>query len=214
MVLPRKTRRLRLSTTATTLLVGSADRLWLSRLQRFLRYCDRIDVVHNVVLRVSLLALLCLVLGAGPASAHASLVSSDPGNGSSVATAPRMITFTFNENIGNPACVAVRAPDGTKVKVSDVSAIDTAVTAIVAPTNQKGRYTATYRVVSADGHPIEGTIRWTTTTGETVKQVDQPKEKSFVHRHRSHFFWGILAAAVAIGLILAPLRGRDDKSNA
>ncbi|MDR7086870.1 methionine-rich copper-binding protein CopC [Aeromicrobium panaciterrae] len=168
--------------------------------------------MRNVVLRVSLLALLCLALGAGPASAHASLVGSDPGDGSSIATAPRMITFTFNENIGNPAFVAVRAPDGAKVAVSDVSATDATVTAIVAPSNQKGRYTATYRVVSADGHPVEGTINWTTTTGETVKQVDQPKEKSFVHRHRSHFFWGILAAAVAVGLILAPLRGRDDQS--
>lgn len=166
--------------------------------------------MRNVVLRVSLLALLCLALGAGPASAHASLVGSDPGDGASIASAPRSITFTFNEAIGNPAFVAVRAPDGTKVAVSDVSALDSTVTAIVAPSNQKGRYTATYRVVSADGHPVEGTIHWTTTTGETVKQVDQPEEKSFVHRHRSHFFWGILAAAVAIALLLAPLRGRDD----
>lgn len=170
--------------------------------------------MRNVLLRVSLLALLCLALGAGPASAHASLVSSDPEDGSSIAAAPRSIAFTFNENIGNPAFVAVRAPDGTKVAVSDVSAVDAMVTAIVAPSNQKGRYTATYRVVSADGHPVEGTIDWTTTTGQTVKQVDPPEETSFVHRHRSHFFWGILAAAVAIGLLLAPLRGRDDKSNA
>ncbi len=168
----------------------------------------------NVVLRVSLLALLCLALGAGPASAHASLVGSDPGDGSSIAAAPRSITFTFNENIGNPAFVAVRAPDGAKVKVSDVSAIDAKVTAILAQTDQKGRYTATYRVVSADGHPVEGTIHWTTTTGQTVKQVDTPKEKSFVHRHRSHFFWGILGGALAIGLLLAPLRGRDDPNDA
>lgn len=120
------------------------------------------------------------------------------------------MTFTFNENIGNPAFVAVRAPDGSKVEVSDVSAVDTKVSATLAATDQKGQYTASYRVVSADGHPVEGTIEWTTTTGETVEQVDQPEEKSFVHRHRSHFFWGILGAALAIALLLAPLRSRHD----
>ncbi|WP_332641962.1 copper resistance CopC family protein [Aeromicrobium sp.] len=170
--------------------------------------------MRNVVLRVSLLALLCLALGAGPASAHASLVGSDPEDGSSIAAAPRSIAFTFSENIGNPAFVAVRAPDGTKVEVSDVSAVDATVTAIVAPSNQKGRYTATYRVVSADGHPVEGRIDWTTTTGQTVKQVNLPEEESFVHRHRSHFIWGILAAAVAIALLLAPLRGRNEQNDA
>lgn len=169
---------------------------------------------------MSLLALLCtvlefcIVLGAGPAAAHASLTGSDPEDGATLETSPTSITFTFNENIGNPAYVAVRAPNGGKVTVSKVSAVDSLVTATLAATDQKGRYTATYRVVSADGHPVEGTIEWTTTTGQTVKQVDPPAEKSFVHRHRSHFFWGILAAAVAIALLLAPLRGKDDQSNA
>lgn len=180
----------------------------------WLWHCDRIDVVRNVVLRGSLLALLCLALGAGPASAHASLVGSDPGDGASIATSPTSITFTFNENIGNPAYVAVRAPNGDKVTVSDVSAVDAEVTAALSASDQKGRYTATYRVVSADGHPVEGTITWTTTTGRTVEQVDPPAQKSFVHRHRAHFFWGILAAAVAIALLLAPLRGRGDKNDA
>lgn len=170
--------------------------------------------MHNVVVKVSLLALLCLVLGAGPAAAHASLVGSDPEDGASLATLPSSVTLTFNETIGNPAYVAVIAPDGSKVDVANVSAVDATVTAAIAPADQKGRYSVSYRVVSADGHPVEGTLTWTTTTGRTVKQVEPPEEKGFVHRHRSHFFWGILAAAVAIALLLAPLRGRDDKNHA
>jgi len=166
--------------------------------------------VRNVGLRVSLLALLCLGLGAGPATAHASLVGSNPEDGSTRPTAPAAVTFTFNENIGNPAYIAVRAPDGTRVKLSGVSAVDSEVSASLASVDQKGRYTASYRVVSADGHPVEGTIHWTTTSGRTVKQVDPPEEKSFVHRHRAHLFWGILAATIAIGLLLSPLRRPRD----
>lgn len=162
--------------------------------------------MHNVVLRVALLSIALLLVGSGPASAHASLVGSDPEDGATLSEAPSAITFTFNENIGNPAYVAVTAPDGSKVEVSDVKAVDREVIATLADPDQRGRYTATFRVVSSDGHPVEGSIGYSTTTGRTVTQVDPPEEEAFIHRHSAHLFWGILAAAVAIALLLAPLR--------
>jgi methionine-rich copper-binding protein CopC len=170
--------------------------------------------VRNVVIRGAVLGLALLVLGSGPASAHASLVGSDPKDGSSHAAAPTTITLTFNENVGNPAFIAVTAPDGTKVKVSGTTAVDGTVTATVADVDKKGRFTASYRVVSADGHPVEGTLHYTVTTGRTVKQVDTAESETFLHRHSAHLFWGILAAAIAIALLLMPLRRRDDQGNA
>ena len=169
--------------------------------------------MHNVVLRVALLSLTLLLVGSGPASAHASLVGSDPEDGATLAAAPTTITFTFSENIGNPAYVSVAAPNGSKIDVSDVRAVDNKVSSTVAEVNQKGRYTAAYRVVSADGHPVEGTIHYSATSGRTVEQVEAPDEETFIHRHSDHLVWGILAAAVAIALLLAPLRRRDDKKH-
>jgi methionine-rich copper-binding protein CopC len=163
---------------------------------------------------VALLSFVLLLVGSGPASAHASLVGSDPEDGAALKSAPSAITFTFNENIGNPAYIAVTAPNGAKIDVSDVRAIDNKITATLADVDQRGRYTASYRVVSADGHPVEGTIHYSATSGRKVSQVDPPEDKTFFHRHRSHVFWGILAAAIAIALLLAPLRRRDDKSDA
>jgi len=162
--------------------------------------------VRNVVLRVALLSSALVLLGSGPASAHASLSGSDPKDGATLRTAPTEITFTFNENVGNPAYISVVAPNGSKVDVGKVRAIDNTVTAALPDVNQKGRYSASYRVVSADGHPVEGTIHYSSATGRVVQQVTPPAEKTFIHRHRAHLFWGILAAAVAIALLLAPLR--------
>lgn len=153
-------------------------------------------------------------MGSGPASAHASLVGSDPADGATIAAAPSALTFSFNENIASPAYVAVTAPDGSKIEVSEVTAVDKEVTATLADPDQRGRYTATFRVVSADGHPVEGLIDYTATSGRAVTQVDPPTQEAFIHRHSAHLFWGILAAAVAIVLLLAPLRRRDDSSNA
>ena len=162
--------------------------------------------MRNVVLRVALLSFALLLWGR--ARRRRMRRSSGPTPRTEPRSRPHRsaITFTFNENIGSPAYIAVIAPSGTKVDVGDVRAIDNKVTATLPDVDQKGRYTASYRVVSADGHPVEGTIHFTTTTGRTVKQVDAPDEETFIHRHSAHLFWGILAAAVAIALLLAPLR--------
>jgi methionine-rich copper-binding protein CopC len=166
------------------------------------------------VARGIVLCLVLLIIGSAPASAHAALIDSDPEDGSSLDAAPTMITLTFSEEIGNPAFIAVTAPDGTKVRVSGVKAVDNTVTATVADIGEKGRYGASYRVVSADGHPVEGTLSYTVTSGRTVDQVDSEDSETFLHRHSAHLFWGILAAAIAIAMLLAPLRRRDDAGHA
>ena len=173
--------------------------------------------MRNVVLRRGILLGLVLPIafavggiGAGPAGAHAALVGSDPADGTSSATAPTSITFTFNENIAQPAYIAVKAPDGSTIDVGTVRAVDNQATATIEDVGQRGRYSASYRVVSADGHPVVGTVTYDVTTGRSVTQVDAPAEETFLHRHTSHLIWGVLAAVVAIALLLAPLRRRHD----
>lgn len=175
---------------------------------------------NNVLLRGILGGIVLSVilvtsgLGSGPASAHAALVGSDPEDGASLPAAPTSITLRFNENVAQRAFVAVAAPDGTQLSVTEVHAVDNTVTATVAAADQKGRYSASFRVVSADGHPVTGTLTFDVTTGRTVSQVEAPAEETFLHRHRSHVFWGVLAAVIAIALLLAPLRRRDDADSA
>jgi len=156
-----------------------------------------------------------VVLASGPALAHAALIETDPADGSTHATAPSTATLTFNETVGN-AAVVVSAPDGSSVEVSDVRSVDRRVTATVADVDQRGTYTLSYRVVSADGHPVEGTIHYDVTTGREVTQqqpIPQADDESFIHRHRSHIIWAILAVGLGIILLLEPLRRRDDSDN-
>jgi methionine-rich copper-binding protein CopC len=174
-------------------------------------HCDRIGVVrNNLLLRGLMTAAVVTVLGAGPASAHSARVGTDPEDGATLSTAPASITFTFNENVSRRAQVAIAAPDGTQVDLGKVAAVDNTVTATIPDVDQRGTYSASYRVVSADGHPVTGTITYKVTAGRAVTQVEAPAQEGFVHRHRSHLFWGVLAAVVAIVLLLAPLRKRDD----
>lgn len=147
----------------------------------------------------------CLVLGSAPASAHAALVRIDPGDGARLGAAPAKVALEFNENVATPAFVVITAPDGSRVRTGKVTILDKTVTVTVAPVDMKGTYLMSYRVVSADGHPVEGSTTFDVTIGRTVTEVAPAEQQSFAHRHQGHLLWGLAGAVVAIGLLLWPL---------
>lgn len=157
-----------------------------------------------------LVSLASLVLGSAPAIAHAALVSTDPGDGMRLDAVPAKVKLEFSENVASPAYVVITAPDASQVRIGKVEVLDRTVTASVAPVDMKGTYSMSYRVISADSHPVEGSTKFEVTTGRTVKQVSSAEKESFVHGHQGHLLWGLLGAVVAVGLLLWPLRGKSD----
>lgn len=113
---------------------------------------------------VSLLAVH-VVLGAGPAVAHAALVATDPGDGAVLDQVPQTVTLRFSEDI-EPHFVAVslRRDGATPERLSagtDGAQITAEMPAMGAQSAGASRWQVDYRVVSADGHPITGSLRFT-----------------------------------------------------
>jgi methionine-rich copper-binding protein CopC len=114
---------------------------------------------------VGLLAGLALLLGATPALAHARLESSDPADGSSLDAAPQRVTLTFNEAMTQGFnTLTVVGPDQGHYETGEVAVDGSSVSIAVQPLGPAGRYEIGYRVVSADGHPISGSVGFTLTT--------------------------------------------------
>ena len=107
-----------------------------------------------------LLALLLSGLalaGAGPAAAHATLISSDPAPGTALAAAPTKVSATFSEDLQTAfAAMTVVGPDGNLWSTGDVRVTGPVAEVDVRPLGPAGTYTANYRVTSADGHVITG----------------------------------------------------------
>ncbi|MFG2845720.1 FixH family protein [Kitasatospora sp. NPDC048296] len=105
--------------------------------------------------------LLALMLaGAGPASAHATLDSTDPRQNSVVATAPQAVTLTFSETVSlSSDSVRVLDPAGKAVDAGNPAHADgQGNTARVALNSglANGTYTVAWRAVSEDSHPVGG----------------------------------------------------------
>jgi len=110
--------------------------------------------------RVALVAVVVVVVllgSTGIASAHASLVATDPGDGQSVPEPPTRVTATFTEPVtADVGGLTVRDRDGDVVDLGDSTAEGTTLSVSLPSDLADGTYIATYRVLSADGHPVNG----------------------------------------------------------
>ncbi|MCP2326911.1 copper transport protein [Hamadaea flava] len=109
-------------------------------------------------LAVMFAALLVVLVGvASPAQAHAVVVSTNPPQGGTVASAPSEVTMTFSESISPVKDkIRVTAPDGSRADKGETS-VDGAVLRIPLRDDLPiGTYLVSYRVISADSHPVPG----------------------------------------------------------
>ena len=119
----------------------------------------------NVMKRATLwavLAVLCTILLPKAAFAHAYIVQSTPAENQELKKAPEEIKIEFNEAIQNGFhSITVRNSSGERVD-SGKTEIDPQnakiMTVKLKPKLKDDIYSAEWRAVSADGHPVSGTI--------------------------------------------------------
>jgi copper transport protein len=103
-----------------------------------------------------LLALLLALTQAPAAWAHASLVRAEPGDGAVLAQPPGSLRLTFNEPV-SPLVMRLIGPGGEVISPA-VAADNTTVTLTPPPRLREGSYLLSWRVISADGHPVGGSL--------------------------------------------------------
>ena len=111
----------------------------------------------TIRLIAGLATLLWIVCSATGASAHASLVATEPADGSVLAVAPKTVQLRFNEPV-TPAVISLIDAAGTTRDDVAVSAVDQTVTLKLPDDLPRGTQVVSYRVVSSDGHPVAGSL--------------------------------------------------------
>ena len=159
---------------------------------------------HGPARLAAALLLGCLVLlaGASPASAHAQLTGTDPTDGALLQDAPSQVTLSFNEPVrltsqeitvydaeGQPVATTARTSDSdVVVELEDPAAM------------ARGTYVVGWFVVSADGHPISGSL--TFSVGERSDDVADPPAAATSSRTVTTV-QGVVAGTMYVGLLVA-----------
>lgn len=137
--------------------------------------------VRPAALAALFAALLAALLALGaPAQAHDTLLESDPAGGATLETSPEAITLTFSADILEVSPL-VRITDENGEQLAEITpSVDGPVaTATLEEPLPAGTSTVQWRVVSSDGHPIEGTFEVTVEQDAAAEETTEaPAEGS------------------------------------
>ncbi|MFC7392034.1 copper resistance CopC/CopD family protein [Scopulibacillus cellulosilyticus] len=149
---------------------------------------------------VSLLILIFFFLPGYHAGAHASLVQASPDANSQLSKAPAKIKLTFNERLQKELYwIKLYDQKGRPVsqETTHMSKDQTTLTLKV-PKLNKGTYTVSYHIISADGHPVEssylfsvGHVKMNESAATTASQ-DQHQHESISNALLRAFYYFLL----------------------
>jgi len=133
----------------------------------------------RLALVAAVLGSLALLVNPTPAFAHADVQVSSPRNGAELSVAPRKVVITFTEAVTLDS-VAPRLVDGAGRTVPSTTVMaGTVLTITPAKALASGITSATWKVISDDGHPISGALAFTvgkpTPRGQRTSIVTMPR---------------------------------------
>ena len=124
---------------------------------------------------VFVLACVAALAQSPAALAHASLIRSEPTDRAVVARPPATLKLVFNEPV-SPLVLRLIGPTGSAIELTDIAADNTTITAAMPGVLARGTHLLSWRVVSADGHPVGGVITFSvgapSTPPERPPQLD------------------------------------------
>lgn len=149
------------------------------------------------------LVLLALALAPGRALAHAALLEATPSDGDALASAPSAATLRFSEPV---APVFVRLIDARGDTIADrgVRAAGAEITLSFPPALAAGGYLISYRVLSADSHPVGGAIAFSIGDAAATPAAPdvEPAERAWIAAKIALQFLALSALVIAAGATL------------
>ncbi|MFC5591480.1 copper resistance protein CopC [Sporosarcina soli] len=106
---------------------------------------------------IVLLTILLLIISANSVSAHTGLTSSSPADGEGIAEDVHEIELEFNTKIETTSTVKVFNENNEEISVGAIQVNENMMTGGFLSPLSNGTYTVDWRIIGADGHPIQGT---------------------------------------------------------
>ncbi|PAP93550.1 copper resistance CopC/CopD family protein [Mesorhizobium wenxiniae] len=103
------------------------------------------------------IVLFAAIAAPGQAFAHAALVTTEPTDGAVLAQSPAQFSLTFSEPV-SPLVLALVRPDGTPVPLTSFRLNAQTVNIDNPHRLGSGTHVLSWRVISADGHPVGGSV--------------------------------------------------------
>jgi copper transport protein len=148
------------------------------------------------------------VLGwASPAFAHAQLLETSPTSGAVLSTPPAQVVLTFGEAVqAPPTAIEIFSADGQQLHTGPAGHPPGRAdqVAVALSGSLKGTYVVSWRVISADTHPVQGAFTFSVGAPNEANGVGALEERLLAARHPSQGL-GALTGGLRTLILLAVL---------
>jgi MYXO-CTERM domain-containing protein len=180
--------------------------------------CTPSTILRRTAATLTLAAGLT-ALTAAPALAHDQLISSTPEDGAVLDTAPERIVLTYSAGpMDMGSQLQVTDSTGDSITAGDLQINGTQVIQPLTATGAEDEtYQVVWRVVSSDGHPIEGTFSYQVGDGATepTTPTSTPTANTSTSTTQPTPLWTIatIAAILALAAVVLVALARRRRNN-
>ena len=120
--------------------------------------------------------------------AHAQITATFPKNNAVLTTMPTQVWVEFDGNLtvlegANVNSLVIKDSTGRQLQETPATVAGARILASISNTTASGKITAAYRVVSEDGHPVEGSFAFTVLTGSVETTPASPRATAKAKSH-------------------------------
>ena len=153
--------------------------------------------------------ILWIAIPVPSALAHADLVSAVPNKDSYLTAIPPQVRLEFGENLlmlGNARTnvLIVRDSNGMQVDKSDSKVSGRFLQVSLNTSGARGTFTARWRVVSVDGHRVEGSYQFSTRAPSVISISPTPEPKPSASANANNYlqasFWKKFESQFLLGI--------------
>lgn len=127
--------------------------------------------------KIWIMAVLILLMCSTTVSAHTALEKSVPSDGATVTEELNEIVLEFNTALEKGSNFTVENQEGEEVPFN-VQLLEQSMIGNPKGSMSDGDYTVEWKIIGADGHPIEGVFSFTAKTGEVKKTEDTEEQNT------------------------------------
>lgn len=131
--------------------------------------------------KILILTIACILLFSNNVLAHTGLESSSPVQGTTVTEKLNEISLSFLTKIEKTSTFTLTNSSNEEMKVEGIAVDDNLMTGNVTESLENGAYQINWKIIGADGHPIDGVIDFVLDAPEEAEAVEpntEPTEKA------------------------------------
>lgn len=129
-----------------------------------------------MIKKLFLITFILFIVSVNNAFGHTGLESSSPQDGEVITAGPNDIKMTFETKVEQGSTFEVTNANGEPISIENITLSNNQLTGRLLNELANGAYKVNWKIIGADGHPIEGEFSFSVNTPTTTDPTEENED--------------------------------------